>query len=335
MEKVLIISNRNIDSFGYHLEIGFTKHSLNVSLYDYFFSKYKLIRFLIRRVWLFTKIADWLLIKKIKNIEPNFLLVTYKNIKPDIWKKIKLMGVKLIHINPDHIGTLGDQELFAVEFDLYFVKCEHLYNQMKNKLNYNVKFYEEAYNEFIHLPNNQNKIKAEEKHKIDILIMGSMYPYRMRIIQNILNKIPKKYTIKFYGNISKYTKLFMTSNNTYFDISPPIFNKKKSDLVFGSKIIINMMHIAEFKSSNAKFAEVAFIGGVQLVDANNYLKKILSSEIYELITFTDIDDLVKKSINLLENKDLRLKVSNESKKFISNRSYKNLTSKILNSYRDL
>ena len=45
MEKVLIISNRNIDSFGYHLEIGLLKHSLNVSLYDYFFSKFKLIRF--------------------------------------------------------------------------------------------------------------------------------------------------------------------------------------------------------------------------------------------------------------------------------------------------
>ena len=335
MEKVLIISNRNIDSFGYHLEIGFNNQPVIVNLYDYYFSSNKLLRFLIRRVKIFSEIANWLLMKKIKSFNPDFLLVTYKNIRPEIWYKIKSINIKLIHINPDHLGTLGDQELFVSEFDIYFVKCKHMYYQMKNKLNYNVEFYEEAYNEHIHKASQIDKIMSENKQKIDILIMGSMYPYRMRIIQNILKKIPKKYKIKIYGNKSKYTKLFMKKNHLKFEIFPPIFNQIKSDLVFGSKIVINMMHIAEFKSSNAKFAEIANIGGVQMVDSNSYLNNILCDNLKELITFSNIDELITKSIKLLENRDLRIKVSKESRKLIIDRSYQKLTNSILKHYRDL
>ena len=47
MEKVLIISNRNIDSFGYHSEMGFNNQPVIVDLYDYYFSNNKLLRFLI------------------------------------------------------------------------------------------------------------------------------------------------------------------------------------------------------------------------------------------------------------------------------------------------
>jgi spore maturation protein CgeB len=322
--KILVIGDTYIDSFGLNLNYELNKFNYVTSiLHDYFIFNSHFYKYFSPKInyinyfnILYTKF-------KLYKFKPDILIVIYKNVSPDVICYAKKLGIKTIHINTDHVSTLGGQEIFIFKYDLYFTKSLYMLDFMKNKLGLNTKFYIEPYSTSLHKSTFKNKKDAENKINIDILFIGSMYPYRMRFILQYLSNLPRNFNICFIGYNDKFTSIFNIFNNSNIKVLKSLYYSEKCDIIYGSKIIINNLHFSEFESLNNKFSEILSVGGIQLIDNNNLIKDIYDTEMYNYFVFNNTFELVEKSLFLLDNAELRYKLSKKIKLISHNYSFNN------------
>ena len=131
---------------------------------------------------------------------------------------------------------------------------------MKNKMSLNAFYLPEAFNPRIHKMPTRARIEMENEIGIDVITFGTMYPYRAKMVSQLVDKGIK---MTLFGTPDKnFPKKEITNNfrNEY------ITGARKSEIIFGSKIVFNNFHYAEINSVNAKFFEIAGIGGFQICD---------------------------------------------------------------------
>lgn len=325
--KITLFGSKDFDSLEYHLNdsLLFTGHNVfHLDISDIVALPYKYNYYALK----FIKFYDELLFKKVAKIiiesEPDLVVCTYRFINPICIELIKeaLPNVNVIHINPDQLTTLEYQQIFASPYDAYFTKDHYMVDFMRNKMSLNVFYLPEAFNSRIHKPIAKDRLELENNTDIDVVTFGTMYPYRAKMVSELINK---GINFTLFGTPDKrYPKNEIKSNfrNEY------ITGTRKSEVLLGSKIVFNNFHYAEIESANVKFFEIVGIGGFQLCDYKPVLKEYSKIDI-DKFTFKNIREAYDLIQYYLDKPLLRYELANEQRQhFLENHTYEHRINQI-------
>ncbi len=292
--RIALIGSKNFDSLEFHLSdsIRFLGHDvfhidvkdvINIP-YRYNYWATKLLSSYDEKV--FNKIAT-----KVIEQSPDFIIATYRFIHPNCIRNIKkaLPSTPVIHINPDAITTFEHQQIFVSPYDFYFTKDPYIVRFMRDKMGLNAYYLPEALNLRVHKPMDKNRNELEKEIDIDVAAFGTMYPYRANMISKIINAGIK---VKLFGVPDRrFPKPEITKNFT----GEYITGKRKSEVLYGSRIVFNNFHYAEIESANVKYFEINGIGGFQICDYKPTLEEysIVDTSKYTFKTIDEAIDLIK------------------------------------------
>jgi spore maturation protein CgeB len=278
----------------------------------------------------FIKVYDEFVFKKVANriidSDPELIICVYRFINPLCIKLIKsrLPNVKRIHINPDAVTTFQYQQIFASPYDAFFTKDQFILDFMKNKMGLNTFYLPEAFNPRVHKMPNLNKEVVEQSVDLDVITFGSIYPYRANMVRHLINSGIK---VQLFGTPDKR---FGSPDINQFFGNEYITGKRKSELIFGSKVVFNNFHYAEVNSANVKFFEIAGIGGFQICDYKPCLEEysIIPTEKFTFNTIGQAIDLIKF---YLDKPVLRHELAHEQyNHFLSNHTYEHRINQMFN-----
>ncbi len=310
--KIAIIGSDNEDSLEFNLKMAAENLGHTVKIFDYvllsrFFKNSKVESFLNNAIkassrlneYLFSKLTDLII-----DFKPDFVIATWRHTHPLCVKKIKesLKNVKIVHLNPDPLVTLRRDEVLMSNYDAYFTKCHYMERFMRDKLSLNVHYLPESFNSSFHIKPDISKAEAEKNTDIDVMMIGSLYGYRYKFIENI---VKKGVNVKIFG--TKVAHIKDTFLDKYF-MNEFVIGKRKSGLFYGSKVVLNNFHYSEIESVNCKFFEIAGSGGVQLCDDNSVVSEFFEKD-KEIFTFKTADEAVEKIKYLLDNPEVRYNAS--------------------------
>jgi spore maturation protein CgeB len=321
--KVAIVGSTEFDSLEFHLkdELLFSNHQVEIFDFETIINS----KITLGLNLMSEKVVQYLnnrLLNKVLNYKPDLVIGVYRNIHPSFVKSIKDKRIKIIHINPDQMTTLLNQQIFVEPYDCYFTKDNYMYSFMKNKLAFNVKLYNEAFNPRFHVKPLFEKNKAELEINIDLLCFGNLYPYRNRMLSLINDNEIK---LSLYGHRAKY---FLPELEVNYK-NKAIYGQEKAKILYGSKIVLNNFHYAEIESVNNKFFEINGVGAFQLCDYSKILHDILPID-PEKVSFKTSDELKSKIKYYLNEPEERYFYSEKIyNHFLLNYTYKNLIKFIL------
>lgn len=326
--RIALFGSKDYDSLEYHLNDSFTflGHSVThidikdvVAIpykYNYFATKF----FKKYDEYLFQKVA-----KKIIESDPELVVCTYRFTHPICIRLIKqaLPKVKIIHINPDQLTTLEYQQIFASPYDAYFTKDHYMVDFMKNKMGLNTFYLPEAFNPRVHLRPLNDRVELEDKIGIDLLSFGTMYPYRANMLAKL---IEANINVSLFGSMDR--RFFRDDLKFKFN-SEFITGQRKSELVYGSKIVFNNFHYAEIESANVKFFEIGGIGGFQICDYKSSLHEYSAIPVEEF-TYKSINEAIDL-IKFYSNKPLlrHQLASKQYDHFLLNHTYEHRIDQLL------
>jgi len=257
-----------------------------MSNYNYSFAK-----------WAYTKLSHIVL-----KYEPELVIITYRHVIPEFVKKLKksLKKTPVIHINPDHVGTLGRQYLIVSPYDAYFTKEPFWADTMRNKLGLNAYYLPESFNPRVHSLPNCEKKHFEQQTGVDIAVAATLYPYRVRFLETLLKMLPETLSMKIYGDIPRWVSTKLVK----YHAGKPILGTEKAELFFGAKIVLNNMHLCEYEGVNCRFFEILGCGGFQLCDDKSALSDLAVPD-KEVVTFKSLEEAAEKIRYYLANNEQR------------------------------
>lgn len=326
--EVVIIGSRGFDTLEYNLADSFRFLGHNVTIFDLddvvplkYVINYHAIKYLPKfDEFIFNKLAKKVIAKK-----PDLVVGTYRFINPKCIELIKksLSGIPIIHVNPDALTTFERQQIFASPYDFYFSKDPYIINFMREKMDLNAYYLPEAFNPRIHKKPDCDRTEIENKINIDVLVFGFLYPYRINMIKKIINA---GVDVAVFGKSDK--RFSKTEVDKYFR-NEWITGNRKSELLFGSKIVFNNFHYAEIDSVNCKFFEIGGIGAFQICDYRSTVdqySKVDSSK----FTFKSINEAIDLIKYYIDKPLLRYDIANQQyAHFMQNHTYEHRVKKIL------
>lgn len=326
--KISLLGSKDFDSLEYHLNDSFQfmgndvmhvdiKDIISIPYrYNYFASKLskKYDEYLFRKIAL-----------KIIQSEPELVVCTYRFINPICIKLIKqaLPNIKIIHINPDALTTFEYQQIFASPYDAYFTKDPFIVDFMKNKMGLNTFYLPEACNPRVHNIPNSDRGKLEKITNIDVVAFGTMYPYRANMIGQLMKS---GIDVSLFGTADKrFGTLEIEKNfkNEY------ITGVRKSEVIYGSKIVFNNFHYAEIESANVKFFEIFGIGGFQICDYKPVLSEYSAIPL-EQFTFKSMGEAIELIKYYVDKPELRHEMAlKQQQHFVLNHTYEHRINQIM------
>ncbi|MBD2704801.1 glycosyltransferase [Spirosoma sp. BT702] len=201
------------------------------------------------------------LARKLSAWRPNVVIIVYRNLHPVLIDELKqkLPDVVIVQVNPDALSNLEKQQILAADFDYYFSKEPYIVHFMRDKAGLNAHYLPEGFNPRIHKRPAIDKAEAEQATNIDVLIFGSLYAYRARMIEQLMRA---GLNVAIFGTAGPYLRPYSQSafRKQY------LTGDAKNQLLFGARIVVNTFHYAEVTSVNQKYFEINGIGGFQLSD---------------------------------------------------------------------
>lgn len=333
--RIAIVGARGKDTMEYNLWESFTFQGHHCEIFDYFDlfflfnNRYsssiartfdKIIRTYSEGYdsKLFAKLA-----RHVEDYNPDLIICTYRFINPSLVKLLKKPTRKIVHVNPDQMVTLGYQQVFASDYDAWFVKDPYMLKFMVSNMKLNTFLYQEAFNKREHIKPNISKVECENEIGIDVITYGTVYPYRERMLKAVVDS---GIDLKIYGVIPN--RFYNHTLDKQFQ-NRYITGEEKSKILYGSKIVFNQMHYAEVESVNCRFFETNGIGAFQLSDYRPILNQLLPID-PELVSFKTIDDGIDKINYYLKHPDERYDISMKIYNWFADKyTYDSLTSYIL------
>jgi spore maturation protein CgeB len=321
--KIAILGSNEFDSLEYHIHDELRHQGHSAEIFDFIKILPPKIDFGVSGLSnQFVEFKNKHLLKRVLDYQPDLVIGVYRHIHPMVVKEIKQNNIKIIHVNPDQLTTLQNQQIFVEPYDIYYSKDPYMVKFMSEKLNLNAKLYFEAFNERIHKRIPVDPMTLEHQTNIDVLCFGNLYPYRNRMLE-ILIKSGLNLTI--YGNKAKYFNPFL--QNSFMNKS--IFGEEKVRILNGAKIVFNNFHYAEIESVNNKFFEINGCGAFQICDYKPILNKLLPID-PKLVSFESTDDAVKLLKYFMDKPEKRFEIRDTIMAyFIENYSYKKMINNIL------
>lgn len=288
--RIALLGSKDFDSLEFHLNdsLRFLKNDVfHIDIKDVISISYRYNYWATKLIksydeYVFKKVAY-----KIIEQNPELVICTYRFIHPlciEILKK-NLPNVPVIHVNPDALTTFEQQQIFASSYDAYFTKDPFIADFMKNKMSLNAFYMPEAFNPRFHKMPEVDRFALEDKIDIDVVTFGTMYPYRAKMVSQLIDSGLK---MALFGTPDRrFPKQEITNNfrNEY------ITGDRKAEILYGSKVVFNNFHYAEVNSVNAKFFEIAGIGGFQICDYKPTIAEY-SAIAPEKFTYKNIDEAI-------------------------------------------
>lgn len=328
--KIAIIGANAPDSLEFNLKEAFSFAGHNAEIYDVYDASCYHIN---SKISLYFRTLDVLgrryseaydlkvfsqLVHRVLEFKPDLVVGVYRFIHPEFVKTIKKNGTTIIHVNPDSMTTLEAQQLFVESYDVYFTKDPYIQRFMEGNMKLNAKLYSEAFNKRLHKRPDISKKKCEEEINTDVVTYGTMYPYRIRMLSQLLKQ---NINLKVYG--VKPHRYYNHSLDEVFQ-NKYIVGEEKARILYGSKIVFNQMHFAEVESVNNRFFEVNGSGAFQLSDYRPILHGLLPID-PELVSFKNIDEGLEKVKYYLNHDEERYEIANKVYlHFVERYSYDNL-----------
>lgn len=159
----------------------------------------------------------------------------------------------------DHVVNFGRHEFLLADYDGLFFKDRYIVERLRDYAGLkNIHYLPESCERSIHRPMPLTK-EDIRRFGTDLMLYGSAYAYRARLLEGVLDREIKYYTFHpgrwlDHPLVSKWQGF-----GVYFD--------DKVRAVLAAKIVLNTAHFGEVSSVNARTFEVAGIGGFQVVDA--------------------------------------------------------------------
>ena len=332
--KIAIIGSKGKDSMESNLQEAFSFVGHDAQIFDI----YDLKRFSIGGITIFTHTVDKVfrtysdnydcnlfgkLFRYVKEYSPDLVICVYRFIHPSFVDLCKGQGAKVIHINPDQMTTLEYQQVFASNYDVWFVKDPYMQRFMRDNMRLNVKLYNEAFNVRTHKKPELAKRECEKEVGIDVVTYGTIYPYRCRMLKSVVDS---GIELKVYGVIPR--RYYKHELDSFFQ-NKYITGEEKSKVLYGSKIVFNQMHFAEVESVNCRFFEVNGSGAFQLSDYRPILNDLLPID-PKLVSFNSIDEGIDKIKYYLNHDKERYDIADAVyKHFMENYTYDHLVKYIL------
>lgn len=184
------------------------------------------------------------------------------------------------------------------------------------------------YSNGFHLPfaasrefNDYNVIQDDDDYLYDVLFVGTAWPNRVKLIRQILEKLPdRKLKVALpYNQFIQKPNLSIPESDWNYTVSPSEFSR----LAHYSRIVLfihrdftNDGGTSLSETPGPRFFEVAFSGGYQLVsdrisECNRYLNLGKHFD-----TYSTADDCVEKIEKYLKDPDLRIKMATQAKQHI-------------------
>jgi len=315
--KIAIIGSDNYDSIEYNLDEAFNHIRHEAQIFDILRDHTYLGAF---DVDAFDRLAQ-----KVEIFCPDLVIGVYRFIHPSFVIRMKNNKFKIIQINPDPLTTFQQQQLFVMEYDLYFTKDPFIKRFMESNLKLNVRLYSEAFNKRIHVKPGVDKLEYEKDYDMDVVTYGSMYPYRNRMLRILTEH---SVNLKIFGEKSRpfYDNELDNFYTNYF-----ITGKTKAKILYGARIVINFMNYAEIESVNNRFFETNGSGAFQLSDFRPILKDLLPVD-PELVSFRSIDEAIEKIWYYLKHPEERVAIAEKIyNHFLDNYTYDHLIQYVLDS----
>ena len=290
---IVIVGSKAFDSLEYHLSdslrvAGHTVTQLDVT--DIGWLPARVNYWASRFVESYDRAISIRLARKVIACNPDLLLVVYRNLHPILVDEMKerLPDVPVVQINPDALSNLEKQQIIAADFDHYFSKEPYIVDFLTNKAGLNAHYLPEGFNPRLHKRPMEEKAAAEQRANIDVLVFGSLYAYRARMVEQLLRAGIR---VAVFGTEGPYLS----------QIGKAAFQKQyligdeKNRLLYGAKIVFNNFHYAEITSVNQKYFEINGIGAFQLCDYKPTLEEYtgVSAERVSYQTMTEAIDKIR------------------------------------------
>ncbi len=316
--KISVLGNNGFDTLEYHTvdalrHLGHEVQLIDMSdfipikyLYNYWFSKF---------IPKYANVLFGKLASKVIDFKPDLVIGTYRFVPSSCIAKIKreLKNVPVVQLNPDQLTAFEKQQMFYAPYDFYFTKDPYIFNFMRHKASLNAFYLPEAFNQRVHkMPETDRQI-LEEKVDIDVVVFGSIYPYRAELVKAVIKAGIK---VTMFGNNLNSDPLLKNSFRNEW-----ITGDRKNEILVGSKVVFNNFHFAEIDSVNCKFFEISGIGGFQICDFKPIIAEY-SAISPDRFTFNTIGDAVEKINFYLENPVQRYEMAEQQRKhFLTHHTY--------------
>lgn len=226
----------------------------------------------------------------------------YRNIPPFVIDLIKKETyAKVIFLTGDHLGNFERGYAFISNYDAFFVKDKYIVDFMKNKLGLNAHYLAESFNPDIH---SHSLAKFNFGSLYDISIVGTLYPYRTKILEHLIDK----YNLSIFGSKPRWLD---KKWNQYFK-NEYLIGKKKSETFFQSKVNLNTLRYEEITGANCRVFEIAGSGGFQICDRKEGIKELFEED-KEIVMFDTMNELKEKINYYLKNQDKAYEIAQNAR----------------------
>jgi spore maturation protein CgeB len=289
--KVVIVGNRAFDSLEYHLNDSFKTLGHQVSVIDVTDGipvSAKINYWASRFIDTYDRLIAERMAHKVIRLCPDLVLIVYRNLHPSLAERIKKQcpRAKVVQLNPDALTNLEKQQILAADFDWYFSKEPYIVDFLRDKAGLNAHYLPEGFNPRVHQKPPVEKVVAEWLTNIDVLVFGSLYAYRARMIEQLMRA---GVNVAVYGTAGPYLRPAVRSAfRRQYLIGP-----EKNRLLYGAKIVLNTFHYAEVASVNQKYFEINGIGAFQLCDYKSTINEYTGVPA-ERVTYRTMNEAVDK-----------------------------------------
>ncbi|MDA7857897.1 glycosyltransferase [bacterium] len=255
------------------------------------------------------KAANKKLIKAALNFKPDLILdVSTKTTTPHLIKQVKEKLKKVLFI-----GHFGDNPLLydppfksIPYYDYFFVKDTYVLTHLKKLGLDNVYYLPQACDPDIHRPIEDISKEERDYYGNDLSFVGTMYPYRVRILEIFRNYNLKIWGSGWRGDIPKDSVAYTKHQHKW------VVGREKSLVFTASKININTQNPQnDIFGVSSKVFQIASAGGFQLIDYKQDLENLFNIG-EEIITFNSRDELKELADFYLKNPEKRKQIALKS-----------------------
>ncbi len=250
--------------------------------------------------------ADRAVLGKVKQLRPDLIMVMNgKTVRPCLLREIRRENPRFIIINVFWDNPFFYDIAFSSipEYDVFFVKDAYVLGEMKKLGATNVKYLHHAC-----YPGNHRSltdITPEERAKYgsDLSFVGSMYPYRARVLDVFKDMDLKIWGGGFWGRIPEDSVAYTKHEGER------VWGRQKMVVFNVSNINLNTQNFQnDIFSVSSKVHQVAASGGFQLVDYKPDLEHLYEVG-REVITFRSRDELRELAEYYLEHSTERAMIA--------------------------
>jgi spore maturation protein CgeB len=239
---------------------------------------------------------------------PDLVVVTYRDVVPEAIRRLKSngRGMAVVHLNPDHISSLGRQYIFMSPYDAYFTKEPFLAETMRRKFGLNAFYLPESFNPRVHRKPDLPKAECEQAADVDLVVVANLHPYRVRFLEQLLARLHRPINIATYGNPARFP--WIQTDLWKWHQRKEIVGEEKAAAFYGGRIAINTMHPSEFQGVNCRVFE-ALGSGAFLLTENKAVLKDLAEPGKEVVAFEDVDEAARLVCHYLDHPEERYAIA--------------------------